>query len=92
MANVDPKAADEQLVVQLAADAAGIAFQVGAATDRLARVLPDVLADARRAAEVARTLRDLVLVGSALTRRIESLVSTASALRLQRRLHRGRVE
>lgn len=84
---IDPKAPDERLLVELAASAAALSFQVGVAADRLAHVLPDVLADARRAAIVAKTLHDVVLVGNALARRIESLVSTVSTLRLQRRVH-----
>lgn len=89
LAGIDPKAPDERLLVELAANAATIALQVDVAADRLACALPDVLADARRAAVVAKTLRDVVLVGSALATRIENLVSTASTLRLQRRVHQA---
>lgn len=89
LATIDPHAPDERLLVELAANAAAIAAQVDAAADRLSRALPDVLADARKAAVVAKTLRDVVLVGSALATRIENLVSTASTLRLQRRVHQA---
>lgn len=88
LATIDPKAPDELLLVELAANAAAIAAQVDVASARLSHALPDVLADGRRAAIAARTLRDLVLVGNALARRVENLVSTSATLRLQRRAHR----
>jgi hypothetical protein len=92
LAGTDPKVPDERLLMELAANAAIIAFQVDVAADRLSRVLPDVLADARRAAVVAKALHDVVLVGSALARRVEGALSAAAALRLQRRVHRARPE
>lgn len=89
LASVDPQAADERLLVDLAANAAGIAFQVGVAADRLAHVLPETLAEPRRAVAVAKVLHELAVVGNALVRRVESVLSTAATLRVQRRLHRG---
>ena len=90
LAGIDVTAADEKLLVELAANAAAIALQTGVAADRLAHVLPSLLADARKAALVAKTLHEVVTVGNALVRRIEGTLSTAATLRLQRRLRRGR--
>ncbi|MBX3230684.1 MAG: hypothetical protein KIT84_00590 [Labilithrix sp.] len=92
LAGVDVTAADERLLVELAANAAAIALQTGVAADRLAHVLPGVLADARKAAMVAKTLHEVVMVGNALVRRIEGTLATAATLRLQRRVRRGSAE
>ena len=89
---VDPKAPDERLLVELAAGAAALAFQVGVAADRLALILPATLEEPRKAAVVAKVLHDLAVVGNTLVRRVESTLSTAATLRLQRRLHRGAAE
>lgn len=89
LAAVDPTCADERLLVELAAGAAAIAFQVGVAADRLAHVLPETLAEPKKAAIVAKVLHDIAVVENALVRRIESTLSTAATLRVQRRVHRG---
>lgn len=89
VATIDPAAADERLLVDLAANAASIAIQVNVATDRLAHVLPETLADPRRAVAVAKVLHELAVVGNTLVRRVESALSTAATLRVQRRVHRG---
>jgi hypothetical protein len=89
---VDPKAADEKLLVELAAGAAGLALQVNIAADRLAQVLPVVLEDPKKALAVARVLHDLAVLGNVLVRRVEGTLSTAATLRLQRRVHRGAAE
>lgn len=89
LATVDPKAADEKLLTEVAAEGAALGFKVGVATDQLAQLLPSVLGDPKKAVLIARVLHDLVTVHNALARRVEGALSAAATLRLQRRVHRG---
>lgn len=88
---LDPRAPDEKLLVEMAAGAAGLALQVNIASNRLAQVLPVVLEDPRKAALIAKVLHDLAVVGNTLVRRVQGALSTASTLRVQRRVHDGRL-
>lgn len=89
LATIDPKAPDERLLTELAAEGAALGFKLGVATDQLAQLLPSVLGDPKKAVLVARVLHDLVTVHNALARRVEGALTTAATLRLQRRTHRG---
>lgn len=84
---VDPRAADEKLLVELAAASASLALQLGVAAHRLAEVLPGTLAEPKRALAVTKVLAELSAVGSTLVRRVEGALTTAATLRVQRRVH-----
>lgn len=89
LTTADPKAADERLLIELAANAAAMALHVGGAADRLGEVLLQTLPEPRKAAVIAKVLHDLTVVGNTLCRRVENTLATAASLRLQRRIHRG---
>lgn len=92
LTSVEAKAPDEKLLIELAAEGAALAFKLGVATDQMTQLMSTVLADPKKAVSVARVLHDLVALQNALTRRVEGTLSTAAALRLQRRVRRGVAE
>ena len=89
LATVAPDAADERVLVELAASAAAIAFDVEIAAGQLAKVLPLTLSEPDKARAIARVLHDLAAIGNVLVRRVEGALTVASTLRVQRRLREG---
>ena len=81
--------ADEVLLADLAASTAALVFAVESSTYALTGAMPSILHDSKRAVAVARTIQALVEIGTALVRRVESTLSTASALRTQRRISKA---
>ena len=84
-----PEAPDERLLVEITAGAASLVFQLEESAQVLAAVMPKCFSDPKRALALARTLEAVVGLSTSLTRRIESSLQVASALRAQRRIHRG---
>jgi hypothetical protein len=78
--------ADEQLLHDLAAERAGLAVALRDAQARLAVRLPALLGDARTAKVAASVLKDLLGADAMIASRIESSLSMAATLRLQRRM------
>lgn len=77
-----PDAPDELLLADMTADAADVLTAVHVAQQRLSSMLlPEVLADGRRAQVVLSALKASIDIGNALARRIESSLQVGLSLK-----------
>ena len=85
LAKMSPVAApDEELILDLAADEVALVDALHLAAARLAATTIEVMHDSKTVLMVTRALREVVTTKSALSRRVEALLSTAATLRAQR--------
>ena len=85
LALLSPAAApDEELILDLAADEVALVDALHLAAARLAAITIEVMHDSKTVLMVTRALREVVTTKSALSRRVEALLSTAATLRAQR--------
>ena len=85
LAKLSPSAApDEELLLDLAAEEVALVDALHLAAARLAATTIEVMHDSKMLLAVTRALREIVTTKSALSRRVEALLSTASTLRAQR--------
>lgn len=85
LAKLSPSAApDEELLLDLACDEVALVDALHLAAARLAATTIEVMNDSKSVLSVTRALREVVTTKSALSRRVEALLSTASTLRAQR--------
>lgn len=86
---------DEQLLHELAARQLPLVLQLHEIEEQLATRLGLVMDDPKLAVVVVRVLRETVAIASATSKRVQSTLTAASALRAQRRflvLHRRTLE
>ena len=93
LAKMSPVAApDEEMILDLAADEVALVDALHLAAARLAATTIEVMHDSKSVLVVTRALREVVTTKSALSRRVEALLSTAATLRAQRQfLERARM-
>lgn len=78
--------ADERLLVRLASREVALAERLADLEVQLAERACLLLSNPTTMLKITKALRDTAAINGAITRRIESLLATASALRLQRRM------
>lgn len=79
-------AADEQVLHRLVADEFALVMAVNDVEKQLAARFPLLLDNPRLMLIVAKTMRELVALNGAMSRRIEGALATASTLRASRRM------
>jgi len=84
MAELRP-AADEAILLNLAAEEVELVAQLRTLERRLVKRVDSVMYDAKAALAVARVLREVAAVDSAVTRKIKEALVGASLLRARRR-------
>ena len=86
LSDCTPGAADERLLVDIAASTGALFFDVERSSRILAELMPSIMADSSRALAVARVLAELTRLSNNTCSRVTQTLLVASSLRAHRRL------
>jgi hypothetical protein len=89
LTDCSPEGADERLLVEMAASTGALFFDLEKSSRVLAELMPNVLADSKRALSLARVLGELTRLSNTLCSRVTQTLSVAASIRAQRRLFKA---